>query len=338
VAFIVVAVNALIAVGWRVLRRRRARAIALWGTAGAVVAAPLLFPSAAAAGPAIRVAVVQGNVPRQWSGSIRQEELHILRSHERLTEALSRARPQLVVWPESSVGLDPQRSTPARTALADAARRSDATMIVGADLRPDPSHYEVVALEVSPKGAIVDRYQKTHLVPFGEYVPARRWLGWIPMLDQIPIDAVPGRVPTLFRVPRGVVAPVISFEGDFGSLVRRRIALGGRLLVVATNTSTWGSSWASAQHVASSQVRAAENGVWVVHAALSGISAVIGPDGVVRRLLPLWTRASMVTKVRFATGPSFYARTGDWLPLASIVAGGAGVVLGVGRPRARTHP
>src|SRR5947207_8969152 len=104
-----------------------------------------------------------------------------------------------------------------------------------------------------------------HLVPFGEYVPGRRLLSWLPLLDQIPQDAVAAHDPKSFSVDGGEVTTVLSYEGDFGSLVRQRIGAGGRLLVVATNTSTWRRSWASAQHVAMSQVRAAENGVWVVH-------------------------------------------------------------------------
>jgi apolipoprotein N-acyltransferase len=99
-----------------------------------------------------------------------------------------------------------------------------------------------MAFLVSPDGEVIDRYRKTHLVPFGEYIPGRRLLEWIPMLDQVPRDAIPGREPAVFDVAGGQVAPVISFEGDFGSLVRGRISHGGRLLIVATNTSTWGES------------------------------------------------------------------------------------------------
>jgi apolipoprotein N-acyltransferase len=203
-----------------------------------------------------------------------------------------------------------------------------APLLVGGNLDLGPDRYRVMAFLFSPTGELTDSYQKTHLVPFGEYVPARRWLQWIPLLDQIPRDAVAGSRPSLFVVAGGVVAPVISFEGDFGSLVRQRIELGGRLLVVATNTSTWGESWASAQHVAFSKVRAAENGVWVVHAALSGISAFVRPDGTVADSTPLGASLTSVETVRFASGMSLYARAGDWLPLVSLLLSGAAVLAG----------
>ena len=190
-------------------------------------------------------------------------------------------------------------------------------MIVGGEVDEGPDHRRVVAFLVSADGTITETYVKTHLVPFGEYVPARSLLDWIPALEQVPRDALPGDEATIFEVAGGPIAPVISFEGDFGSLVRQRIHEGGRMLVVDTNTSTWGDSWASSQHVAFSRLRAAENGVWVLHAAISGISAFISPAGEVVERTPLWARTHIEHSVRFATGITPYARFGDWVPLVS---------------------
>jgi apolipoprotein N-acyltransferase len=194
-------------------------------------------------------------------------------------------------------------------------------LVVGGNEDVDADHYRVVAWLVSTGGDIVDTYVKTHLVPFGEYVPARSVLGRLPMIaDQVPSDAVPADDPKVFHAGGGAVAPVLSFEGDFGSLVRSRIDAGGRMLIVATNTSTWARSWASIQHVAMSQVRAAENGVWVIHAAISGISAFVAPDGSVASSTGLWTATTLTHGVRFSTGTTFYARTGDWFPVACLGA------------------
>lgn len=201
-------------------------------------------------------------------------------------------------------------------------------MIVGGNLDGGQRSYKVLAFHVAPDGEVVERYQKTHLVPFGEYVPGRRALDWIPMLDQVPRDAIAGTEPGLFQIEAGPVAPVISFEGDFGSLVRARMGEGGgRLLVVATNTSTWGDSWASIQHVAFTQLRAAENGTWVVHAALSGISAFVAPDGSVTQSAELWTRATLRETIRMSSGPTFYGRVGDWLPILCLLVSLVDLVL-----------
>lgn len=297
-----------------------------------LLAAPLALPRSTADGPALRVAIVQGNVPQDFPGGRYEKELAITRSHARLTTAIGPNEVDLVVWPESSVGLDLERDQTVAAEVAQAARSIDTPMIVGGNLDIDEDRYKVMAFLVARDGTIVDSYQKTHLVPFGEYVPGRDLLSWVPMLDQVPRDAVPGGEPRVFAGPKGPIATVISFEGDFGSLVRKPIAAGGRLLVVATNTSTWGRSWASAQHVAFSQVRAAETGVGVVHAALSGISAFIEPGGEIKASTDLYETTTLTGLVSFAPATTFYTRAGDWFAYLSLVVAVVGVGLSL-RPK-----
>lgn len=282
----------------------------------AVPAASLPFYVAADVRP-LRVALIQGNADPAVPASL-EKDLDILSSHGRLTERLDE-KVDVVVWPESSVAIDPDNPV-VRDVLERAARAADAPLIVGATEDLEGGRYTVVSLLVSPTGEIVDRYQKTHLVPFGEYVPFRGLLGSLPMLEQVPRDAVPGRGGRLFRVDGIDVAPVISFEGDFGSLVRSRIASGGDVLLVATNTSTWLNTWASAQHVAFSQVRAAENATPVVHAAISGISAFISDRGEIVESLPRFEARSLVRSVAPRVTRTMYTRFGDWLALSFVLA------------------
>jgi apolipoprotein N-acyltransferase len=83
-----------------------------------------------------------------------------------------------------------------------------------------------------------------------------------------------------------------------------------------------------------SQVRAAENGVWVVHAAISGISAFVAPDGNIVDRTELWTRDTMVRDIAFADDVSIYARTGDWVAYGSLVASALGLIVAARRRRA----
>ena len=321
VSFIVVAINALLAEAVFSLARHETRsALTTAGIAVLLLVAPFALPSQDATGETISVAIVQGNVPREIPVGP-ERDLAILESHRELTEELAGQDLDLVVWPESSLALDVEQSLEASVALESAATAVSTNVMAGGNLDIDSEHYRVMAFQASPQGQIVDSYQKTHLVPFGEYVPARELFDWIPMLDQVERDAVPGEGVAVFDVAGGKLAPVISFEGDFGSLVRRRMDEGGRMLAVLTNTSTWGETWASAQHVAFSQVRATENGVGVIHAAISGISAFIEPDGRVVEKTPLWTATTLTHEVSFAEDVTFYARMGDWLPLVSALFG-----------------
>ena len=334
-AWLIVGINALVAGAWAA-RRDTALALRRSAVAGGsivvVVALAGLLASPTSDGRALRVAIVQGNVERDATGTTYDREIARIERHALLTRDLDDEDLDLVVWPESSVGTDPLRDRLTAELLGDAARAVGVPLIVGANLDVDEDRYQVVALHVSPVGEIVDRYQKTHLVPFGEYVPARSALDWIPLLDQVPRDAVPGDAPRNFEIDGVPISVVISFEGDFGPLVRERIALGGRALIVATNTSTWETSWASSQHLAFSRLRAAENGVPVIHGALSGISAFVAPDGSILARSELYEEAVLVAEITAATSVTPYARTGDWLLFVSLVAAVLGMVpLGIVR-------
>lgn len=332
-ALVVVASNAALAELALAMRRRQpARALAAVSVLLLAFAGPALIHWRHYDGFRTTVAVVQGNVnpyvPQDY-----EKDLRILQRHVELTQAIEEPV-DLVVWPESAAAIDPDHPVVAPL-LARAALAVDAPLIIGGseDVGDGADRYRVMAFLVSPTGEIVDRYQKTHLVPFGEYVPARDALDWIPMLDQVPRDAQPGERANIFTADGRSIATVLSFEGDFGSLVRSRVAAGGRMVIVATNTSTWLNTWASAQHVAFSQVRAAENRVPVVHAALSGISAVIWEDGAVLDSLPLYEEGTMIVGVRQGSASSWYARFGDPLLFGAIFL--CALVWALGNRRAR---
>lgn len=335
ITFLLVLVNALAVFAIDNVRGARAlNALIAVGAAASLIVGPSLLPVNDATGATAGVAIIQGDVPRVWTGTFFEKDLAILQSHTDLTKKLDTSNVDFIVWPESSVGIDPETTPEVAELVVEAAQSAGVPIVAGGNSDAGEGNYKVMAFQVGPEGVITDRYQKTHLVPFGEYVPARDLLDWIPMLDQIPTDAVAATEPTIFQIG-GPVAPVLSFEGDFGSLVRDRIGRGGRLLLVITNTSTWGDTWASAQHLAFSQLRAVENGVWVVHAAISGISAFVAPDGTVKQATDLWTQATLKQDLRFAEDASFYARTGDWLPIGCVVAS---ILLTIGTARRPRRP
>src|SRR5439155_4575916 len=116
---------------------------------------------------------------------------------------------------------------------------------------------------------------KIHLVPFGEYVPWRSSFSWISALRQVPIDFTPGTVLRPLSIDGLTIGAAICYENSFPSIDRQLVADGAEFLVVSTNNASYGMSAASAQHLIMSRFRAVENARWVVHAAVSGISAYI---------------------------------------------------------------
>jgi apolipoprotein N-acyltransferase len=177
-----------------------------------------------------------------------------------------------------------------------------------------------------PDGRLQGTYSKQHLVPFGEYVPWRGTLGFIDELRQIPYDFAAGDHNTIFRVTGHPIGTVICFESAFGPLVRSVVRDGAHAVVVSTNNRSYRRSGNSAQHLANSQMRAAETARPVVQASVSGISAVIDPDGSVHDTTDLFEKAIVTTTITTTAGETPYVRFGDWVVLlaaAGILVAGA---------------
>ena len=187
-----------------------------------------------------------------------------------------------------------------------------------------------------PDGTRQGIYSKQHLVPFGEYVPWRGALGFIDELRQIPYDFRAGDRTVVFRAGGHRIGSVICFESGFGPLVRDSVREGAEIVVVSTNNRSYHRSGNSAQHLANSEMRAAETARPVLQASVSGISAVIDPDGSVHDTTDLFEKAIVTTTVRTTTGETPYVRFGEWVVLLSCLALiGAAVVVVLGRVRDR---
>ena len=345
VSFLVALVNALLADGVLAAARRRhwPRAAVPAGLAVALVLAPALLPVGIPRGAAATLAIVQGNAPLQDPADPHALDQEALQRQVGLTNQLAGKKVALVVWPESSVGHDPFSDPSLLNPLLDSIHRVDAPFLVGTTI-PIPGtpgrdagagRFRNESLFFNSSGFLVARYVKMHLVPFGEYVPGRRLLaGWIKELRRVPNDGVPGARPTVFSIPEGTFASAICYETAYPELVGGFVAHGARMLIISTDNSSYRRSAASAQMVAISQLRAAEQRMWVTQAALTGISAVIAPDGHVVARTGLFTSALLTPTVRFATGTSVYGRFGDWFPVLILLLGSAGIIA---RPRRTTR-
>ena len=345
VGFLVALVNALVAEAVAALRRSPARALvqalaralALLVGAGALAVAPILLPVTTPQGAALTVGLVQ-RAPPDPGASAAAQQAQSQSEEAALTEAMVSDHPGigLVVWPESSYDVYPLAEDFDSAPLVAAIQSSHAWFVIGASLDASEGtahpRFRNESLFFAPDGSIIARYVKLHLVPFGEYVPARRLLaGWIHELDRVPADGIAGTEATVFSLPQGRVASVICYETAYPELVGAFVAKGARMIVVSTNNSSYGRSAASAQMVAISQLRAAEQRMWVAQAALTGISAVIDPSGRVVERTGLFTSATLVATVRLASGRSPYGVAGDWLPALVLLGGAAWTVAGAVR-------
>ena len=320
VTFVVVLVNGLLlssvdSGGGAGLRR-----LGRVGLAGVFAVGPLAIPFPIAAGPRIEVATVQVDVRTARSApSGIAEDVAVARLNIEQDRRLPSPVPDLVVWGEGA--LDPGAASDPATmeAVRAVIARAGAPTLVGA-VTDDPDGRErTTALLFDGRGRLVDRYDKVHLVPFGEYVPWRDRLGWFHAIDQIPVDRTPGdRVHT---VRTGALPPLgapICFENSFPDIPRSFVRDGARFLVVTVNNASYGFTAASAQHEQMSRMRAVETGRWVVNAAVSGISAFIDPSGRVTEHLGLFQTGILEGAIRSSDSRTWYVRLGDWLPWVSL--------------------
>jgi apolipoprotein N-acyltransferase len=322
-----------VALAWRIVEGR-----VPW-TSLAVAAGVLLaflvadrVVSSPAPAKRLRVAVIQGNVPRP----IRFDQRDVvLRNHIDSTRALlSHNTVDLVVWPEESIG--DGVAAGALTTVEDLARELHAPFLVGQSLVSRGRFLNVVR-HIDANGKLVGTYQKRHPVPFGEFVPIgffRRFVGTLQ--SQIPTDQVPGDTANVFDVapsdgnrsaPSEVATP-ICFESVFPRDILDFVHNGAELFVLSTNDSSFERSYASEQHLAHTRMRALETRQWFVQAALSGISAVIRPDGAVEHQTGLFKTKAFVADVSARRASSLYVETGDLFAALFAAAAGIGLVLG----------
>ncbi|MCX2924891.1 apolipoprotein N-acyltransferase [Streptomyces sp. NEAU-W12] len=336
-SFLVVLLNVAVAV---LLTVRRARVPAVTGlvAVGVVTASVWAGAPVAEAGGRARIAVVQPGVVAGPDSADRRFDREV-----RLTRQLAGQGVDLVVWGESSVGFDLGARPDLARRLAALSRTTGAEILVNVDARRSdrPGIYKSSVL-VGPDGLTGDRYDKMRLVPFGEYIPARSLLGWVTSVGEAAgEDRRRGTGQVVMDAGAGLrIGPMVCFESAFPDISRNLAEDGADVLLAQSSTSTFQQSWAPEQHASLAALRAAETGRPMVHATLTGVSAVHGPDG--GRAGP-WlgtdTSTTQVYDVPLAHGTTPYVRFGDWpLYAALLVLAAWGTTETVRSVRLRRRP
>jgi len=341
--------------------RRRAAAAGLLGLAalhGLGAALGAVRPELSST--PLRVAVLQGNIDQgaKWSPAWAERTLAI---YEELTRSAVARGARLVVWPETAVPGSPDADLALRERLATLAREQQATLVVGAvglagydavrRTASEAVRYFDSAYAIDPQRGELERYDKTHLVPFGEYVPLRELLGRFVGAVATGIasaDVTPGPAPRSVLLPGligdGEELPVgipICYELLFPDLMRRFAGDGARVLLAITNDAWYGRTGAPYQFLVMTAVRAAESGRWIARAANTGVSALIDDEGRVRARTRIFERGLLVEDIEIAAAGSedtFYVRHGDVFAAACWAAAGATALLARLRPRAGARP
>lgn len=235
----------------------------------------------------------------------------------------AKAEPGLIVWPEVPAPFTFQDPNFAARAM-QIARDSGSDFLVGiVDWKRDANRQWYAtnsAALLAPSGQRVFTYDKIHLVPFGEYVPLRRWLTFAGKLVADIGDFTPGHEYSVGPLPGGKFGVYICYEGVFPGLVRRFTANGAQLLINISNDGWFGRSAAPAQHAMMERVRAVENRRWLLRDTNNGFTYDVDPYGRTVAEMPTDVRGQLDAPYGFESEMTPYARFGNWFAWLCLLA------------------
>jgi len=325
------AVVAIGTAGWGLTRsdRRPAAAALLILTVCLTIVFSVVSPSVRPSGSPIRVAVLQPGttLEEKWDPAEWEE---IADRVWALTRRAADAGAQVVLWPESAVPFQIDSDETYRRIITELAADLDLQIVLNSVGKTADGGYANSAYLVTRDGVSPVRYDKIHLVPFGEFVPP-----WARFLFSDALVREVGRftpgvevAPLPARVPLGVA---VCYEVVFPGHAAAEVRAGAEILVTLTNDGWYGFSWAPVQHFAHVRLRAAEQRRWFARAALTGISAFVDPQGRVLSRLGVGEQGLLVADLQPVAARTPRARWGDWWAVLCAIA--AVVTLASGRRR-----
>jgi apolipoprotein N-acyltransferase len=339
VSFEIMLVNVALAAAFLVARKKRNTLLIAALAAAAVLQAGRLVDAPAL--PADHAALlVQENIPvdTNWTRNTFESTLHELTDLSlKAVGASSSSGPEskpskvdLIVWPESPAPFftnDPLFRDP----VSQMARESHTWVVTGAigntpAAQNGTSSSQVFnsAALISPGGDWTARYDKVHLVPFGEYLPFPRLFAFAGGLTRQVGEFQAGTSHAPLDAGNARLGMVICYESVFPDEVRQSANQGAQVLVNLSNDGWYGDSGAYAQHLNQTRMRAIENGRWILSATDTGVTASIDPYGRTVAQLPRKELGSLVAPYALTSVTTFYTRHGDWFAyLCAIISAGA---------------
>jgi apolipoprotein N-acyltransferase len=282
--------------------------------------------------PKLRTAVIQGNIQQaeKWDPKVVEQTI---KTYGRLTRQVLTENPPaapdqatLVIWPETAAPFffnhNPGQDTPLDTMVKDIARENHVFLLFGAPASEERQGSEVFfnrAYLLNPQGEVVGYYDKSHLVPWGEYVPFQQVFFFIHKMVPMIGNFARGPVGATLPLPQGKIGVLICYESIFGYLSRAQVNNGAHFLVNITNDAWFGTTSAPYQHMSMAVLRSVENRVSLARAANTGISTFIDGEGRILWTSPLEEEAAQLMDMAWLPGGSVYDSFGYLFPWACII-------------------
>ncbi len=264
-------------------------------------------------GSPIRIALIQGNIPQdvKWEPKFQEETV---KTYVDLTLRTRYIFPSLVIWPETATPFFFQDAFPFQSRILELSRTMGTYLLFGSpayDRKGRETRYYNSAFLLSPEGIAAGRYDKIHLVPFGEYAPLSGILGFTRDIIGAMGDFQSGEEVRNLAFPQGKFGVLICYEAIFPELTRQFVDRGARFLVNITNDAWFGRTAAPYQHISMAALRAVENRVPIARAANTGISGFIHPSGKILQASEIFTTSILSGILYIKKTWSFYTQFGD---------------------------
>jgi apolipoprotein N-acyltransferase len=259
-------------------------------------------------GEPVSVALLQGNIPQdmKWRPQVAEQTL------DSYLEMAGKTNARLIIMPETALPVLKDQLSPAYIdELKAHAIRNGGDVLVGVVESENNQYYNSV---LSYGSAATQAYRKSHLVPFGEFIPLKPIINWIyrDLLDMPLSDLSRG---SIHQKPLAVagqrVAVNICYEDAFGEEIIRQLPE-ATMLVNASNMAWYGNSWSADQHLQMSQTRALETGRMMLRATNTGATAIINTKGHILSYAPQFTETTLEGTAHGYIGSTPYVRLGNW--------------------------
>jgi apolipoprotein N-acyltransferase len=279
---------------------------------------------AIARSPEKRIAVVQGNIDQtlKWDSTHQRSTVN---KYLDLSLTQRAEQPDLIVWPETAMPFYLFHHLPLTDMVTRGIQEAETDFIVSSPSFTQSENrirYFNRAFLILSNGTVIDTYDKAHLVPFGEYVPLKKWLPFLgKMVEQVG-DFSSGKAGDTLKWQEHRIGMLICYEVIFPYLSRAAVQHGAGVLINVTNDAWYGYSSAPYQHFSMAVFRAIENRRSLVRSANTGISGFIDPVGRVLVQTPIFKEASLTMGVPLLSVLTLYTRWGDvfaWGCLAVLI-------------------
>jgi len=263
--------------------------------------------------PTARIAIVQGNIDqdKKWDPAFQKTSAE---KYIKLSFSAKKNNPDLVVWPETATPFYFLNHVELSKIVQKGIHDIGTDFLFGSPSfrqRNNRIEYYNSAFLVNPKGGIYGKYDKAHLVPFGEYVPLKKWLPFAGKMVESVGDFHPGKKGQTIQWGKYKIGIQICYEIIFPNLSRAMTKNRAALLFNITNDAWYGRSSAPYQHFSMAIFRAVENRRSLIRSANTGISGFIDPLGKVLVSTPLFQDAVITRDVPILNETTFYSRFGD---------------------------